>query len=152
MRDDGFVDMSAQALEKLKLRGRNTVDAAVFILRDAIVDAMELAEPRTGHVYRVPGTNATYTASAPGEAPAVREGVYSESWQAFPAQVFGNVVVGAAFNDKRVGPSLEYPLGIILEEGSGDLLNYRVRQEPRPHIRPGMAAAAERIAQELGVR
>ena len=35
---------------------------------------------RSGRVYRVPNTKRHYTASAPGEAPAVRTGVFRMSW------------------------------------------------------------------------
>lgn len=34
----------------------------------------KLSGKRTGRVYRIPGTNRTYTASAPGEPPAVMTG------------------------------------------------------------------------------
>lgn len=36
---------------------------------------------RSGRRYRVPGTKSYYTASAPGEPPAVRTGAYRSSWQ-----------------------------------------------------------------------
>lgn len=147
-----FVDLSGPALAKMKERGRHMVDAGVFILRDAIVESMEAAEPRTGHIYPIPGTSATYRASAPGEAPAVREGLYRDSWQPFPAKVIGDQVIGAVFSDRRVGPNGEYPLGIVLEEGASDLLNYKTRIEPRPHIGPAKQIAAERIKKELGVQ
>ena len=35
---------------------------------------------RSGKKYRVPGTRRKYTASAPGESPAVRTGVFRLSW------------------------------------------------------------------------
>lgn len=34
-----------------------------------------------GRTYRVPGTKRTYSASAPGEVPAVRTGAFRNSWQ-----------------------------------------------------------------------
>lgn len=40
-----------------------------------------LSGSRGGRSYRVPGTRAYYTASAPGEPPAVRTGAFRLSWQ-----------------------------------------------------------------------
>lgn len=36
---------------------------------------------RSGRSYRVPGTKRRYTASAPGEPPAVRTGTFRNSWR-----------------------------------------------------------------------
>lgn len=38
-----------------------------------------MREPKHGRVYRISGTKATYTASAPGEAPAIRTGRLRQS-------------------------------------------------------------------------
>ena len=40
-----------------------------------------LSGSRSGRSYRVPGTKRYYTASAPGEPPAVRTGAFRLSWQ-----------------------------------------------------------------------
>ena len=40
-----------------------------------------LSGSRGGRSYRVPGTRAYYTASAPGEPPAVRTAAFRNSWQ-----------------------------------------------------------------------
>lgn len=45
--------------------------------RDAIVKGMQ--EPKTGRLYRVPGTRVMYRASAPGEYPAIRTGALRAS-------------------------------------------------------------------------
>ena len=44
---------------------------------------------RHGRRYRVPGTKRYYTASAPGEPPAVRTGAFRMSWQPKSQRVFG---------------------------------------------------------------
>lgn len=40
---------------------------------------------RTGRQYKIPNTKRTYTASAPGEPPAVRTGALRASWRVSPA-------------------------------------------------------------------
>ena len=110
-------------------------EAIARMIKTAIVDEMEEAEARSGRVYIVPGTAKAYTASAPGEPPAIREGRYREAWSSTKAVETGNAVIAAAVNDQKVGP---YLLGVLLEEGSSDLVNFRVRMEPRPHIRPAL--------------
>ena len=44
--------------------------------------AIVLSGRRSGRRYHVPGTRQLYTASAPGEAPAVRTGNFRNSWSA----------------------------------------------------------------------
>lgn len=51
-------------------------DIAMAVRREA-QDSMR--GPKTGRRYRVPGTKREYTASAPGEAPAVRLGILRAS-------------------------------------------------------------------------
>jgi len=65
-----------------------------------------LAGARSGRTYKVPGTQVTYTASAPGEYPAVATGNLRE-------RVERKVVGG----DVQVGTAVEY--GLILEKGGG---------------------------------
>lgn len=48
-------------------------------IRNSALDV--LRGKRSGRRYRVPGTKAYYTASAPGEPPAVRTGAFRLSWQ-----------------------------------------------------------------------
>lgn len=48
-------------------------------LRNAALNV--LRGQRSGRRYRVPGTNSYYTASAPGEPPAVRSGTFRLAWQ-----------------------------------------------------------------------
>lgn len=113
------------------------------LMRNAIVDVMEEAPPRTGRRYFIPGTQTKYTASAPGEVPAIREGVYRDSWGATPAVEVGHVVAAAAVSGLRdeqgnlIGENLEY--------GTSDLVNYGVAVEPRPHIRAAMEDGGARL-------
>lgn len=101
-------------------------------------EAMRLMSgPKTGKRYRVPGTKgAWYTASAPGEAPAVPTG-------RLKGKVDREVRVTAAETIGRVGTSLQY--GAELELG-----NRRVR--PRPWLAPAFRNMRERISETLGGR
>lgn len=98
---------------------------------------------RSGRRYNVPGTGSVryykrtktakitykkYTASAPGEPPAVRTGAFRMSWQP-KAAIEQN---GDAYQVRSIIESTQrtdngkYLLGKILEEGTG-------RMAPRPH-------------------
>lgn len=81
---------------------------------------------RSGKKYRVPGTRRKYTASAPGESPAVRTGVFRLSWGTH-VRVEKNGThfraVSAIESKERAGGRL---LGEMLENGTG-------RIAPRPY-------------------
>ena len=128
------IDFSGQWARK---HAPHIVDASARILRDAIVDEMELAAPRSGRTYLKPGTSTPYVASAPGEPPAIREGVYANSWSSTPAVVLPSMVIAFVVNPIMAGP---VALGIVLEEGTTD-----GRIQPRPHIRPGLDRARAEV-------
>jgi len=79
----------------------------------------KLSGNRTGRTYRVPGTNRTYTASAPGEPPAVMHGQLRTSIQ---SRVKGGRTVSG-----EVGSGLKK--AVELEFGTK-------RIKPRPFLRP----------------
>lgn len=79
---------------------------------------------RHGRRYRVPGTEQYYTASAPGEPPAVRTGAFRMSWQPKSQRVFGTYF-SRIESDYRVGGG-RYNLGDLLEDGTK-------RMAPRPY-------------------
>ena len=58
---------------------------------------------RGGRTYRVPGTKRYYTASAPGEPPAIRTGVFRTSWQpksyAFGTSYISRIESGVKYAD-----------------------------------------------------
>ena len=75
-----------------------------------------------GRRYRIPGTGAYYTASAPGEVPAVRTGAFRLSWQ--PSSVMsGDVAISKLETSLTVNG---YTLGSLLEDGTS-------KMAPRPH-------------------
>lgn len=85
------------------------------ILRNAALRV--LRGQRSGRRYRIPGTTRYYTASAPGEPPAVRTGAFRLSWFAIP---------------RGMSPGIEtvYPrLARWLQEGTR-------RMRPRPFREP----------------
>ena len=150
--------LNVGALRAVEGRVMNLVEHAAELARTEVVEGMENAPPRTGREYPIPGTGSrgrqrrgkklnrpTYTASAPGEPPAVREGLYRDSWKTSRAVRRGDVITARAYTDRKVGPNDEYVLGELLEYGTSDLVNYRVAMEPRPHVRPAMDNVAPKI-------
>jgi len=61
-----------------------------------------LTGSRSGKTYRVPGTKRTYTASAPGEPPAVASG-------RMKGDIRGKVVSTVSGTEGRIGTTLDYP-------------------------------------------
>lgn len=104
---------------------------------------MVLRGQRSGRTYNVPGTGrmkynkrnhtATitykkYTASAPGEPPAVRTGAFRESWQPRTESEgsVDNLSVRAMIESNVRTDNGKYLLGEVLEEGTS-------RMAPRPY-------------------
>ena len=84
---------------------------------------------RSGRRYRIPYSKKTYQASAPGEPPAVRTGVFRLSWgEHVRVERQGKVYrcVSAIENNVKVG---KYLLGGLLEDGTG-------RMAARPYKQP----------------
>lgn len=84
---------------------------------------------RTGKEYKIPGTqNGKYTASAPGEAPAVMLSNYMNS---ITHQVASNPdeVTGTTGTNQKQGKRLEF--GFVGVDSKGR----RYNQAPRPHMK-----------------
>jgi hypothetical protein len=84
---------------------------------------------RTGRVYKVPFTKRVYTASAPGEPPAVRTGRFRTSWSTLVRveKTHGKFrAISFIESNLRAG---KYMLGDILEKGTE-------RMSPRPYKQP----------------
>lgn len=125
---------------KITLGMRSRAYSAANELRNA--SQLVLRGQRSGRRYKVPGTHRRqrdktdgkmkngryYTASAPGEPPAVRTGAFRMGWQPETKTLHrGQDVTIRAYikNDVRTDNG-KYLLGSILEEGSS-------RMAPRPH-------------------
>lgn len=76
-----------------------------------------------GRRYRVSGTGASYTASAPGQPPAVRTGAYRSSYAPRSEQKSGNVYRSLIESGLSVNG---WNLGNLLENGTS-------KMAPRPH-------------------
>lgn len=97
---------------------------------------------RSGRTYRVPGTKSRYTASAPGEPPAVRTGSFRASWQP-QMECTGSgdgFTVNSYIESSIRTDNGKYLLGGILEDGTG-------RMAPRPYQEQIKQDALPRIVQ-----
>lgn len=98
---------------------------------------------RTGKEYPVPGTkNKTYTASAPGEAPAVMLSNYMNSIT-HNVKVEPNQITGTTGTNQEQGKRLEF--GFVGTDSKGR----RYNQAPRPHMKATYEKNKERIKDKL---
>lgn len=103
-------------------------NAALYVLRGE----------RTGRLYRVPFTKKTYTASAPGESPAVRTGVFRLSWGPHVCvKTDGRKLRATAAIESNIKVG-RYLLGELLENGTG-------KMAPRPYKQKVIDMALQKI-------
>ena len=118
-----------EAIEDTVKRIRQQVEArsyeAANELRNSSLEI--LRGQRSGRRYRIPGKKVYYTASAPGEPPAARSGLFRISWQP-TALKEGNTYISRVESDLEVGTKKTYLLGEILEKGTPG-----GRMAPRPY-------------------
>ena len=112
-----------------------------MILRDSVVKTLEEAPPRSGRLYKIPGTRTQYRASAAHEVPAVRTGAYRSSWQFTPATVGEGVVSAVTFTDLTT-PDGKWIIGRLLDEGTRHMA-------PREHVEKAVARAEKDIRKFL---
>lgn len=140
-----IVEHIGQQAESRAYRASNELtNATAFVLRGQ----------RSGKVYRVPGTGSVkynkrtntatvtykkYTASAPGEPPAVRTGVFRAGWKrrSYSERLSGadRIIHAVTENDQKVN---NYLLGELLEYGTN-------RMQPRPYTEKVKAMALPKI-------
>lgn len=103
-------------------------------LRNASLDV--LRGQGGGRRYRVPGTKKYYTASAPGQPPAVRTGAFRLSWQP-KVEAAGDVYTSKIETNIKVGKK-GYLLGELLEGGTSKMAprlhHDRILQKAEPNI------------------
>lgn len=84
--------------------------------------------------YRVPATKKYYTASDPGEPPAVRTGAFRDSWRSKPEQS-GNTYISRIESALTVNG---YLLGELLENGTSKMASRpyveKIKQQALPRI------------------
>lgn len=126
----------------MEIQIENNIDTILVKLQDNLKRKMEdatmtvrnkslevLSGTRSGRTYIIPGTNVTYTASAPGEPPAVQTGRLRQS---VATEISNDGMVG------KVGTDLEY--GRELEQG-------RSNMAPRPWLKPSFEQSENEIKQ-----
>lgn len=122
-----LANVSEEVIDTVTTQMKSRAERATHQLRNAKIEVMR--GNRSGRVYRIPSTGATYRASAPGEPPAKRTGAFSSSMRrASYAEGSGkNLTVHATLQSKlRVGGKNKVLLSQILEEGTG-------KMAPRPY-------------------
>lgn len=127
--------------DKIKMQMKSRGVRASNELRNA--SQLILRGGRGGRQYNVPGTGSVrynkrkktasisykkYTASAPGEPPAVRTGAFRMSWQPKTeiTEMGSSLMVRSRVESTQRTDNGRYLLGQILEEGTS-------RMAPRPH-------------------
>ncbi len=116
--------MARRKVEIIRAELPNRAYRAANALRNAELDVLAKQAGHGGRRYRVPGTRKYYTASAPGEVPAVRTGQFRLSWRP-KAQSDGDTHRSMIESTYRVS---SYVLGDILENGTPG-----GKMAPRPH-------------------
>ena len=133
---DDFID---QAVANIRQEVESRSYDAANELRNSALEI--LRGQRGGRRYRVPGKKVYYTASAPGEPPAARSGLFRISWQP-TALKEGNTYISRVESDLEVGTKKTYLLGEILEKGTPG-----GQMAPRPHQEKILQDAEPRIFQ-----
>lgn len=121
-------DRVRQAVRECKIRTQKSAVRASNELRNSAL--FVLRGKRSGRTYRVPYTKSTYTASAPGEPPAVRTGTLRHSW--------GICTVGDGNGQFTIGIYTDVPYASLLEQGTS-------RMAPRPFRSRVIARATPKI-------
>jgi hypothetical protein len=120
-----FVTRLPEVNDTIKKELISRLFAATLVWRGAVVRKMQ--GPKSGKFYRVPTTGVMYQASAPGESPAIREGLLRVS---YGTDVDKEELIGF------MGTDLDY--GLYLERGT-------VHMEPRPVIEPAFMDVKDQI-------
>ena len=116
--------------------------AAADVGRNKTVENLRNTPSRTGNRYKVPGTNVTYTASAPGEYPAVATG-----------RLRGSIRVKKSGDDVKIGTDVKY--GVYLEKGGErgrDVLGKFTAGMKRPWLKRSLDEAKPAMLLELNKR
>lgn len=135
-----------EAVENIKQQVERRSYLAANELRNSAL--IVLRGQRSGRRYKIPGTyrkqldKATgkkrngryYTASAPGEPPAVRTGAFRSSWQPTTKALFGSYI-SRIESDLTAGG---HNLGEMLEDGTR-------RMAPRPYVEKVLEKAEPKI-------
>ena len=119
-----FTAAVEEITDSIKKQMESRAYRAANELRNSAIDVLK--GQRGGRRYRVPGTKRYYTASAPGEPPAVRTGTFRNSWQP-TSRVLFNTYISRIESHARTDNG-RFTLGEILEDGTPG-----GKMAPRPH-------------------
>jgi HK97 gp10 family phage protein len=97
----------------------------------------KLTGERSGRTYTVPGTNTTYTASAPGEPPAQRTGQLRQNITWTVNQLFSGNYEAVVGTDLKYGPWLEFGTNFM---------------KARPFLRPALKENEKELKNIMGGR
>ena len=131
--EQGIADITDTIQRKMEARGYRAANE----LRSSALRV--LRGQRSGRRYKVPGTHRRqrdkvdgkmkngryYTASAHGEPPAVRTGVFRMSWQPTASKMSSGSCIARIESDAKTENG-RHVLGQLLEDGTG-------RMAPRPY-------------------
>lgn len=143
-----FTEAVENATEQIKQQMETRSHLAANELRNSAL--LVLRGQRSGRRYKVPGTyrrqrdktsgkmksGRYYTASAPGEPPAVRTGIFRLSWQPTAHVVFGSYI--SRIESEARTEDGRHNLGELLEDGTS-------RMAPRPYQDKILERAEPRI-------
>lgn len=124
---------------------QNVEKAAIFLVGEIKRKLSSTSGPRTGKVYKVPGTRSkTYTASAPGEAPAVMLANLISSITHKMVTVTDEEIVA------KVGTVMEYAMRLEFGFNDTDSLGRKYNMAPRPYMRSTYHENKEKIKNIIG--
>lgn len=124
MAGDIVTVMANEKVQKIRQEMPNRAYRAANALRNAELNVLAKQAGHGGRRYRIPGTRKYYTASAPGEVPAIRTGTFRSSWRP-KVRSTGDVHKSIIESTYKAG---KYVLGDILENGTPG-----GQMAPRPH-------------------
>jgi hypothetical protein len=133
-----FVSFETEVMGRIEAGLRRNVQKAAILWHSQVVRSF--SGTRSGKEYRIPGGKRTYTASAPGEVPAVATGTLKSS---YTFDIHNEQPVGRVGTDKLYGLYLE--TGTVGADGA-------VRMEPRPTLRPAFEKNRKAIEAALQER
>ncbi len=116
--DINFISHVKEVNADIEKTAKERMEKAVNEVRNEVL--VTLSGNRSGRIYKIPGTQKTYTASAPGEPPAQRTGELRQSIST-EIEGEGKNIIGRVGSPKKYAPMLEF--------GTRNMA-------PRPWLRP----------------
>lgn len=128
--------IARRKVETIRAELPNRAYRAANTLRNVELDVLSKKAGHGGRRYRIPGTRKYYTASAPGEVPAVRTGQFRLSWR--PKVQSDGDTHRSMIESTYLANG--YVLGDILENGTPG-----GKMAPRPHQEKILKAAKPKV-------